>query len=41
MKYKWGVKIMKEFTTLRPKTCSYLIYDGDKGKKAKVKKSVS
>ena len=35
MKDELGGKIMTEFVALRPETCSYLMCDGDNGKKAK------
>ena len=35
MKDGLGVKIMTEFVALRPKTCSYLVDDGNSDKKAK------
>ena len=38
MKDWFGRKIMKEFVWLRAKTYSYLTYDNDKSKKAKVAK---
>ena len=35
MKDELGGKIMTEFAALRPKTCSYIMYDGNNDKKAK------
>ena len=35
MKYELGGRIMTELVALRPKTCSYLMDDGDSDKKAK------
>ena len=35
MKYESGGKIMIKFVALRPKTYSYLMYDGNCNKKAK------
>ena len=35
MKDEFGGKIMTEFATLRPKTYSYLMDDGNRDKKAK------
>ena len=40
MKDELCAKIMTEFVTLRPKTCSCLINDGSNDKKAKGTKSV-
>ena len=40
MKDELGGKIMKEFTGLRPKCCSYLTEGGKVDKKAKVTKKM-
>ena len=41
MNVELGGKILKEFSGLKAKTYSYIIYDGSEDKKQKVQKSVS